>query len=167
MVKVVSFELLGVALRDTVETFNKKALKDINRKLRKVTISSWGDMIEQTPIGINEKTEGKTRGSWFVGRTVSAKIGRKNKTKGLAYVARNIPKQVLGKKTFLFNNSPHINVLEFGGYPKNPKRGTFNKRTGKFEIRSISGFSKQAPRGMVRRNAVRWRRKIRSGLKNI
>lgn len=167
MVKVVSFDLLGKALKDTIETFNKQTLKKVNRKLRLTTVNAWGDIIEDTPIGVTKKTQGKTRGSWFVGRTVTGKIGRKNKTKGRGYVARNLPKQVLGKKTFLFNNSDHINVLEFGGYTKNPKIGTFNEFTRKFEIRSRGGFSKQAPAGMVRTNILKWRLKIKTGLKGI
>ena len=56
------------------------------------------------------------------------------------------------------NPAPNALVLEEGGYPKNPKRGTYMRarktRGGRtigahYEIRSAGGFSKQAPRGMV------------------
>jgi hypothetical protein len=38
------------------------------------------------------------------------------------------------------NNAPYINMLEYGGYPNPPKKGT-----GK----TINGFSTQAPNGIV------------------
>lgn len=41
---------------------------------------------------------------------------------------------------FISNNLPYITTLEYGGYPNPPKKGT-----GK----TINGYSKQAPNGMV------------------
>lgn len=61
----------------------------------------------------------------------------------------------------LFNNQPYAEVLEFGGYPNPPKKGSWVKsgfsrvgkggkvhKSGGYEIRSSGGFSKQAPRGI-------------------
>lgn len=44
----------------------------------------------------------------------------------------------------------YMPVLELGGYPKQVKRGTWDSKLKRFVIRSAGGFSKQAPRGMVR-----------------
>lgn len=41
---------------------------------------------------------------------------------------------------FISNNLPYINKLEYGGYPDPPKKGS-----GK----TVHGFSRQAPQGMV------------------
>ena len=41
---------------------------------------------------------------------------------------------------YISNNLPYITKLEYGGYPKNPKGGS-----GK----TVNGYSKQAPEGMV------------------
>jgi hypothetical protein len=47
----------------------------------------------------------------------------------------------LGSLTWLSNNLPYIEKLEYGGYPDGPN--------------TIGGFSKQAPAGMVRVNMAR------------
>jgi hypothetical protein len=64
-----------------------------------------------------------------------------------------------GGKTFLSNNLVYAEVLEFGGYPDPVKYGSWVKGTkkvpGHYEIKSIHGFSKQAPAGCVRVNMTR------------
>jgi hypothetical protein len=64
-----------------------------------------------------------------------------------------------GGKTFLSNNLVYAEVLEYGGYPDPVKYGSWVKGTkkvpGHYEIKSIHGYSKQAPAGMVRTNMTR------------
>ena len=54
---------------------------------------------------------------------------------------------------YISNNLPYIKTLEFGGYPKDVKKGTRvkgkNGRKGHYEVRTKGGFSKKAPKGMV------------------
>ena len=58
----------------------------------------------------------------------------------------------------LTNNLPYIQVLEYGKYPNPPKKGTYLKEGQKkgqytgpgFFKFSEGGYSKQAPKGMVR-----------------
>ncbi len=57
--------------------------------------------------------------------------------------------------TRIKNNVDYILKLEFGGYPNPPERGTAIKGGG-YEIKSISGYSKQAPQGMARKNVRDW-----------
>lgn len=58
--------------------------------------------------------------------------------------------QIKGDETiYISNNLPYITMLEYGGYPDPVKKGTYNKKTGQYEVRSANGFSKQAPNGMV------------------
>lgn len=49
-------------------------------------------------------------------------------------------------KIIIQNNLPYIKMLEFGGWPKNPKRGGLTKNG---EPKTVGGFSRQAPQGMV------------------
>lgn len=49
---------------------------------------------------------------------------------------------------WLFNNQPYAEVLEFGGYPKSPKKGSWDKNKKQWVIKSEGGYSKQAPKGV-------------------
>jgi len=49
-------------------------------------------------------------------------------------------------KILMQNNSPYIGVLEYGWFPKNPKRGG---ETKKGLPKTEGGYSSQAPQGMV------------------
>ena len=51
----------------------------------------------------------------------------------------NVTDKASGNVFFLTNNMPHINKLEFGGYPANSPTG-----------KTSGGYSTQAPAGMVR-----------------
>jgi hypothetical protein len=57
---------------------------------------------------------------------------------------------------YLSNASPAIIPLELGLYPKTPLRGSYNKYTKTYEIRSAGGYSKQAPQGIVGIVALEW-----------
>ena len=56
---------------------------------------------------------------------------------------------VLGKTSCLANGLPYGPILEYGGYPNPPKKGSYVKGSG-YVIKSVGGFSRQAPQGMVR-----------------
>lgn len=60
---------------------------------------------------------------------------------------------ILNQRVYLTNSLPYARVIEFGEYPNPPKRGTYLGE-GKYEIRSVGGFSKQAPTGVVRVTAL-------------
>lgn len=49
---------------------------------------------------------------------------------------------------YITNAMPQASTIEFGGYANPVKYGTWNKQTKQYEIRSIGGFSKQAPSGV-------------------
>jgi len=65
--------------------------------------------------------------------------GRKSKVR-----VNNLLARIKFRKSFyLTNNTPYADVVEYGRYPNPPK-----KPTGK----TVNGFSKQAPSGMLRVN---------------
>lgn len=49
---------------------------------------------------------------------------------------------------WIYNNQPYAEVLEFGGYPKNPVMGSYVRSLNKYVIKSQGGYSKQAPKGI-------------------
>lgn len=55
-----------------------------------------------------------------------------------------------GATFYVINPAPAAGVLERGGYPNPPAKGSYNYTTRTFEILSSGGFSRQAPEGMVR-----------------
>jgi len=157
---------LGLALTEVLKDFDSSSKAKVNRGIKTALVEVWGGIIMETPVD-----DGSARGSWFIGETVTDKIGKKSKTKGGNYAKKSVPKDVLGTKLFLYNNLPYIQTLEFGLYPKNPKKGTKTSKKGvtpaTYEIRSKGGFSKLAPRGMVRRNLLRFPKVLRQILKQL
>ena len=135
-----------------------------------VVIDVSTEIVVRTPIGLGPKGDGvnngKARANWQIGRKVTKRVLRNgNKTKGRQYAENKLQgkfapkgrlgsKLPLGGKMYLFNNSGQINTLESGGYPDPVKFGTYNSRTRRYEKRSRSGFSKQAPVGMMRTTII-------------
>lgn len=128
---------LSDALNKVLKKHDKLIQAKANKGLRVAIIKTWGDIIKTTPVDT-----GRARGNWFIDVTLSSKIGGRKANKGASYVVSKTPVELLGTKLFLFNNLPYINTLEFGGFGDGPK--------------TINGFSKQAPEGMVRLNLMKW-----------
>ena len=130
-----------------------------NDNVRAVYFTGLRAIVEQTPVD-----EGRARNNWFLtSRQPSTQKRGKNKagTASLKSVS-TMSKNVLNKTFYFTNNLPYIHVLEYGGYPTPVKKGTYNKRTKTFEIRSINGFSDQvAPKGWVRSVVIRMQNAIR------
>jgi len=138
--KVIKPENLGRELRKALDKSQNLTLAQYNKALRITGIKVWGDIIRITPVDT-----GRTRGGWFVGLNVSDQIGEGNKNKGPGYVAKELPEDLVSQKVFLYNNLPNIIKLEFGGYgPENTEKT------------NSQGFSKQAPKGMVRVSLLNW-----------
>ncbi len=145
---------------DAVAKFAAGTKTDIDRRVRGVTLALFRGVILGSPVDT-----GLFRGNWqtSVEQPVSGKVNRidKSGSEAIAEVIANMGGA--GSKTWLTNNLPYSEVLEFGEYPDPPKRGTWVKAAGKgkrrvpghFEIRSVGGYSKQAPAGMVRINMAR------------
>lgn len=145
--------LLG---RKKVNDAITKLTKDSNNKLKAVYLWGLGRIITETPADT-----GRARNNWFA--SVGLPSGSTTTLTGTSQLP-TLPENVLGKKIYLTNNLPYIGMLEYGGYPKPVKKGTLNKLTKTFEIRSVAGFSKQvAPKGWVRVIMIRMQNEIRKG----
>lgn len=129
-----------------------------NDNVTGVYLAGLKNMIEQTPA-----QTGGTRNSWFLSESPNQSSSSRASISGsdaIASVLNNMPKNVLGKKLYFINDSPPINLLEYGGYPNPVKLGSWID--GKYQKLSSGGFSKQAPKGWVRKNLTLMRRKIKT-----
>ena len=136
----------------------KQAVIDLSKKtndnLRGVFLAGLTDIVKQTPVD-----EGRARNNWFL-TTGSPSSSTTTLTGDGQEIT--LPKNVLGKKLYFTNNLPYIGTLEYGEYPDPVKKGSYNKRSKSFEILSIGGFSKQAPKGWVRVALIKMQNKIRA-----
>jgi len=145
-------ERLGLAIDDLVGVTNDD--------LRGVYLAGLKNIVQGTPAD-----SGRARNNWFL--TVGAPSNKTTTSKsvgggGSLSQAGKMPKDVLHNKIFFTNNLPYIGVLEYGGFPSPVEKGSYIKRSGRFEILSINGFSKQAPGGWVRKTIIQMGNKIRS-----
>lgn len=106
--------------------------------VRDVTLRIGTAVILGTPVDI-----GRARGNWqtTVNTPAGGETARTDKGGSAAIAELSERMGGAGTVTYLTNNLPYIEMLEYGGYPNPPK-----KPTGK----TVDGFSKQAPTGMVR-----------------
>ena len=151
--KVIKPEMLGDALKSALKNNAQTNLKDSNKALRVAVIKVWSNIIVETPVD-----QGRARGNWFVtlGQPSQQLTERSDSTKGSSHVVSKTSDNMLGKKWFLTNNLPYIRKIEFGGYG--------NKDTDKT---NSQGFSKLAPKGMVRTNLVKFPGILRKAFKAI
>lgn len=110
------------------------------RKVRKVIRDICKDVIMQTPVDT-----GRLINNWYASNKqpvqTTTKATDKTGKNSIQRVDRALTKLKLGQTFYLVNNLPYAAVVEFGQYPNPPK-----KPTGK----TINGFSKLAPQGMLR-----------------
>ena len=112
----------------------KKTKTEISEVRTAYAYALYSSIVRKTPVDT-----GRARANWNIsaGRpdtsvTENTRTSPKPKTA--------IPNPEGDESIFISNNLPYIETLEYGGYPKNPKGG--NGKT-------INGYSKQAPEGMV------------------
>lgn len=104
--------------------------------------SSWNVSIGQPDESVPAERQRRASGE---SETASA-IQERKRAAAQASLVRLAPYQTV----WITSALPYIGVLEFGGYPKEVKVGSWDRKLKRFVIKSAGGFSKQAPRGMVR-----------------
>lgn len=94
-------------------------------------------VIKRTPVDT-----GRARGGWVASaNSPSPVIGDPDKSGARAISRANAAAMMaIGGMYYLVNNVKYITILEFGGYPVTEEEG------GKTQ----GGFSRQAPKGMIR-----------------
>ena len=121
--------------------FTVKVIEASEEKIRNNLLDFTKNVIIQTP-----PDTGRLRGNWqsSINQAKLAQLDTKQQgANGAASdeAQKTIAQFELGDIFFFTNNLPYARVVEFGLYPNPPKKGT-----GK----TVGGFSKLAPQGMVR-----------------
>jgi len=121
--------------------------KSFDETAKQVTFALFKAVIVSTPVDT-----GRLRGNWQTTKNSPAKgtTNRRGESGAISEARSTINKAGL---YYLTNNLPYAAVAEYGLWGKGS--GATHKTAG-------TGFSIQAPHGMVRVNVVRMRAKLRS-----
>lgn len=134
--------------------------KDVNDSIRGVYVGGLSNVIQRTPAD-----KGEARNGWVLSVNAPSQSTASSKSVGGNASFRQLaqlPLWVLDKAIYYTNNTEHIGVLEYGGFPSPVKQGSYIKKTKSYQILSVNGFSKQAPSGFVRKSLIEMENKIRS-----
>lgn len=131
-----------------VKKFTTEVEEGNERIIKGTAIALYGDIIRSSPVD-----SGRFRANWFLsGKRPSRKKTKKEDRSGQEKI-NEVTNSILKSRKFriftLTNNLPYAEVIELGGYKKENIRSTESKVTH-------SGFSKQAPKGVVRVNTLRF-----------
>jgi hypothetical protein len=145
--------------------FCKKYDADIKTVVRKISFEAFSRIILRTPVDT-----GRARANWGIGllapnTTLLVESEDKSGTATLQKTAAGVESWACTGSIFLTNNLPYIGVLEYGGYPNPPKVGTRIKGKKFGSIKSVNGYSLQAPQGMVRITVTEMERWVASMVK--
>lgn len=125
---------------DIIE-FTNKSIAEADKIRRAVIIELFSAVIDDTPVDT-----GRLRGNWLTSvnkpREDVLVQNDPNGTRAKNKIINNLG--AFGDSVYLSNNLPYANVAEYGEW---------NGPTDKV---NSQGFSKQAPAGMVRKNAIRF-----------
>lgn len=143
---------------DKVRKAVDKLVDDQNEKVKSVYIQGLSAVITGTPVSF--KDGGRLRNNWFltVGNPSNSTRGKNKSGSGSQSSLSKMPSYVLDKTIYFTNNMPYATTVEYGLYPKNPKKGSWTGN--QYQILSQNGYSKQAVNGMVRVNLVKMRNKL-------
>lgn len=136
-----------------IENFRKETELSTEQIIKGTIFALGGAIIADTPVD-----EGITRGNWYftkAGPSRNYNPNAQNITDGESYARNEVEAlgDILGQTIYLTNNAPNILVLENGGYLNSSGSPANGPKT-------VAGYSKQAPAGMVRVNLRRFGRII-------
>ncbi len=149
-----------------VRQWANETVEELDQRTRAITLAVLRSVVYMSPV-----LSGRFRGNWqvSVGFPIEAPIERLDKDGGTTLAVESGNVGGAGTVTFINNNVPYSEVIEYGQYPNPPKRGTWVKAAGKgkrrvpghFEINTIGGYSTQEPAGVVRVTMARIQELIR------
>lgn len=124
--------------------YSKHQDKRVKEIKNKYVFGLYSGITQRTPVDT-----GRARGNWTVAKDNPDLSVDEDSTNVKYEDYKDMPKSTGDEPMFIANALPYICTLEFGGYPDPVKRGSRDKKTGQYVIKSENGFSKQAPEGMV------------------
>lgn len=117
-----------------VSNFVDKASKTADVEIRKICLDLLTGIVLKTPVDT-----GRARANWFTSvGSPSGNVTTSTDPSGSSAISSGLSaiSQATGNVLWITNNLPYIYRLEFGTYNNGPK--------------TVGGFSRQAPAGMVR-----------------
>lgn len=145
-----------MSFKSDLDRFVNKTEQELEDQITAILLKLNSLVITRTPVD-----KGDARNAWIA--TLGSASGSIGKGDSLNK-ANSIAAGAAGKIYWLANNNPYISVLEYGGYPDPPKKGSWNKSRHQWDIKSSGGYSKQAPEGMVRISMIEIKRYIDRGV---
>lgn len=127
-----------------IEKFQRESGMTAEQVIRGTFFKLAGAIISDTPVD-----EGITQGNWYFTEGSPSSSYDKDSKRKQDEITQPINSADISSTWYLTNNSPQILVLENGGY-KNAEGAPANGPN------TVSGYSKQAPRGMVVVNITRF-----------
>lgn len=121
----------------------KKTKTQISEVRTAYAYALYSSIVRKTPVDT-----GRARANWNISAG-SPDTSTTENTRKTPQPKSRMPEVHGDESIYISNNLPYIETLEYGGYPKDVKKGTYNKKNGTYEVRSVNGYSKQAPEGMV------------------
>lgn len=121
--------------------------KDLCDHQKKIATDALRGVIEASPVDTgafkgNHRLSINSRDMRFDANS-SDKTGSSTLAKGLSTLSQLVPFSTV----YIQNNAPYGPALEYGGYSNPVKNGSWVKGKG-YVIKSVGGFSKQAPLGI-------------------
>lgn len=127
----------------------KKQKLEIATVVREFAILAFSRVIMRSPVDT-----GRFRANWNISYgspdTNTSAITDPSGAGKLAAVNAAVLSFPIGGVFYLCNSLPYARVLEYGEYPDPPIRGSQKRGEDEPTIHVVGGYSKQAPRGMVR-----------------
>jgi hypothetical protein len=145
----------GKGLGDQIRDKSTQLQQAFNVSLQECSLLMCNAIINGTPVDT-----GALRANWFPSfESVTHQTIDYDGAAGAAQVSYERAQQAIGDftmgKRFFFSNSlPYAAVVEYGMYPDPPANPGKNADG---ETKTVGGFSRQAPAGMVRLNVEKFR----------
>lgn len=117
-----------------ISKFVDKASKTVDAEVRKICLDLLTGIVLKTPVDT-----GRARANWFTSiGSPSGNVTASTDPSGSSAISSGLSaiSKATGNVLWITNNLPYIYRLEFGTYNDGPK--------------TVGGFSRQAPAGMVR-----------------
>lgn len=118
-----------------LEKYAEIKCEQIDTVRKKVALKAYSSIVKKTPVDT-----GRARGNWLIGinQDRTETVETENKSGSVAGAKKQIDSAKGDETIYISNNLPYISKLEYGGYTDKPETE-----------KTIGGFSKQAPMGMV------------------
>ena len=152
MAKVIKLANLASELKKQLNIEKQFIEDNAEKAVRVAAIKTFSKIIKMTPVGNPDlwKSDykpvgyvgGRARSNWFLGSSLSDRTTEATQGKGDGYIASSMPNELMGNKTYFYNNLPYIQALEYG-------------------------YSTQAPNGMVRVSLLGWDKALNKAFKAL